>query len=421
MIESVDVVIIGAGQAGLATSHELGAQGIEHVVLERARVGESWRSNRWDSFTLVTPNWTVQLPGFGYQGGDPDGFMGRDEVISHLEAYRASFSPPMRLGTSVTRVEVGDNAFIVETERGKIQAHAVVVATGSYGKPRLPAVSSEVPDRIVQLHSSRYRNPAQLPDGAALVVGTGQSGVQIAEELHEAGRRLFVSVSGCPRLPRRYRGMDIVWWAKTLGLFERTVDTLENPAEKRACHPQGTGRRRGHDIDLRKLAREGVTLAGKVVALADLSFRIAPDLADNMRRADEFAEKTLSQLDQAVAKLPMPLPDDQNRRGLGEPVAAELNPLGELNLELAGITSIVWATGYRPDFSVVRAPVFDHAGEPLHRRGITETPGLYFVGLEWLYKPKSGLLLGVGEDAGHIASAIAARSKSRQTAKEASR
>jgi putative flavoprotein involved in K+ transport len=416
-----DAVVIGAGQAGLATSYHLKQRGVEHVVLEQGRVGESWRSQRWDSFCLITPNWTLQLPGFAYQGSDPDGFMGRTELVAYLDGYARSFEPPIRAGVQVTSVErAGGDRFRVTAGESTIEARAVVVATGSYRRPKLPALSGRLSGDLFQLHSSQYKNPAQLPDGAALVVGTGQSGAQIAEELHESGRTLFVSVSSCPRVPRRYRGKDAVWWAKMGGLYERTVDSLKSPAEKSACHPYSSGRRGGHDIYLRQLAQEGVTLLGRVQAVDDGLLTLAADLTENLRKADEFAENILKQLDEAVAKMGMPLPEDENPRGIGATVPHEDDPILELDLKSAGVTSIIWATGYHADFSFVHAPVLDNAGQPLQRQGVTAVPGLYFVGLEWLHKPKSGLLLGVGEDAEHITSVIVGDARSESKKAEAS-
>ena len=415
-----EVVVIGAGQGGLATSYHLTQQGVEHVILEQDRVGESWRSQRWDSFCLVTPNWTLQLPGFPYQGADPDGFMGRDELVDYFDSYVRSFEPPIWTGVKVTSVDRAAGRFRVMAGESTIEAGAVVVATGSYRRPKLPSLSSRLPVELFQIHSGQYKNPAQLPDGAALVVGTGQSGAQIAEELHESGRPLFVSVSSCGRVPRRYRGKDAVWWGKMGGLYERTVDSLKSPAEKSACHPQASGKRGGHDIYLRQLAREGVMLLGRVQAADDGRLTLAPDLKENLRKADEFAENILKQLDEAVTKMGMPLPEDQNPRGVGAAVPHEDDPVLELDLKAAGITSIIWATGYHADFSFVRAPVFDDAGQPAQRQGVTAVPGLYFVGLEWLHKPKSGLLLGVGEDAEHITSVIVGETRSESKKAEAS-
>jgi putative flavoprotein involved in K+ transport len=418
--QAVDVVVIGAGQAGLSTSYHLKQQGIGHVVLEQDRIGESWRSGRWDSFCLVTPNWTVQLPGFPYQGPDADGFMGRDELVTYLDSYAASFESPVETGIRVTAVaKTPDGGFSVQTADTTLSARAVVIATGSYRRPKIPPFAPQLPRDVFQAHSSQYRTPALLPEGAVLVVGSGQSGVQIAEEWHEAGRRVFLSVSHCGRVPRRYRGRDIVWWGKMGGLYERTVDQLESPAEKTACHPQSSGRRGGHDIYMRQLARDGVRLVGRVSSIADCVLTIASDLGENLSEADEFAENVLKQLDEAVAKMGMPLPEDQNPRGIGAPVPDEVDLIRELNLAKAGITTIIWATGYRADFSFVKLPVFDQSGQPVQRQGVTSVLDLYFVGLEWLHKPKSGLLLGVGEDAEHIVSVIARTAKSESLQAEA--
>jgi putative flavoprotein involved in K+ transport len=418
--EAVEVVMVGAGQAGLATSYWLRQQGREHVLIEQARIAESWRSKRWDSFCLVTPNWTVKLPGFEYQGPEPDGFMGRDQIVDYFDRYAASFNPPVETGAQVTALEPrpGGGFRLLAGER-TWEARDVVVATGSFGLPKVPQLAGNLPPALLQLHSSEYRNPEQLPDGAVLVVGTGQSGAQIAEELREAGREVFLSVSSCPRVPRRYRGKDVLWWAVMGGVMEKTVDSLKSPAERFACHPHVSGKRGGHDLNLRELAGAGVILLGRIESAGGGTVFLAPDLKDNLRKADEFAENLLKQLDEAVQKMGMPLPDDANPRGIGPEVPHEADPIRQLALAGAGIGSVVWATGYRPDFSWLRLPIFDDFGYPVQRQGVTAVPGLYFVGLEWLHKPKSGLLLGVGEDAAHIASAIATRAEGKSMEMEA--
>ena len=412
-MEAVDVVVIGAGQAGLATSYWLTQQGRQHVILEQDRIAESWRSQRWDSFCLVTPNWTVQLPGFAYRGSDPDGFMGRDEIVTYFDRYAATFNPPVRTGVRVASIEGRSAAgFMLDCGATAIEARDVVVATGSYRLPKVPAVAEQLPASLVQVHSSRYKNAGQLADGAVLVVGTGQSGAQIAEELLEAGRQVFLSVSSCPRVPRRYRGKDALWWGVKAGIMERTVDSLKSPLERFACHPYVSGKRGGHDINLRTLAQDGVVLIGRIQMVSCGTVHLAADLPENLRKADEFAESILTQLDQAVSKLGMPLPDDVNPRGIGPEVPHEVDPIRELDLDACGIRSVVWATGYRSDFGWIRLPVLDESGHPVQRRGVTSVPGLYFVGLEWMHTQKSGLLLGVGEDAAYVASAIAGDLKS---------
>ena len=419
--ETVDIVVVGAGQAGLSTSYWLTQHGLEHVVLEQDRIAEAWRSQRWDSFCLVTPNWTVQLPGFAYVGPEPDGFMGRDEIVAYLKAYAGSFNPPVRTGTRVTSLEQRPTgAFWLRGEGASIEARTVVVATGSYRVPKVPEVSRRLRAGVLQIHSSDYRNPDQLPDGAVLVVGTGQSGAQIAEELHEAGRRVFLSVSRCARVPRRYRGKDALWWAVRGGLMERTVESLSSPAERFACHPHVSGRGGGHDINLRQLARAGVVLLGRVKSARDGKVQLVPDLKDNLTKADEFAENILKQLDQAVSQVGMPFPEDTNPRGIGPEVPDEADPILELDLQASGITSIVWATGYRSEFSWIRLPVLDSWGNPIQRRGVTAVPGLLFVGLEWMHTQKSGLLLGVGDDAAYVASAIDNRANAKSQGAEVS-
>jgi len=419
--ETVDVVVVGAGQAGLATSFHLTQQGVDHVVLERDRAAHAWRAQRWDSFCLVTPNWTVQLPGFAYDGPDPDGYMKRDELVAYFERYLESFNPPVRTGVRVESLDAGpdhDRLRLTASE-GTFSARSVVVATGSFQHPKLPAVAQSLGADVAQLHSIAYKNPEQLPAGAVLVVGTGQSGAQIAEELHESGRDVFLSVGSCGRVPRRYRGKDTVWWGFQGGAFDRTVDSLKSPAEKFACHPHVSGRNGGHDINLRQLARDGVRLLGRLQGAEAGTIRLAPDLEENLRKADEFAESILKQLDEGVAKLGLPLPEDMNPRGIGAAVPNQADPIRELSLREADITTIVWATGYQPDFSWIRLPIFEATGYPWQRRGISSQPGVYFVGLEWLHKPKSGLLLGVGEDAAYIASTITTRAHGKPMEMEA--
>ncbi len=419
--ETVDVVVVGAGQAGLATSYHLTQQGVDHVVLERQRPAHAWHDQRWDSFCLVTPNWTVQLPGFAYDGPDPDGYMRRDELGAHFDRYVESFNPPVQSGVSVDSLDLEPAHDRLRLTAGNrtFSARSVVVATGSFQRPKLPVVAGNLAADILQLHSITYKNPEQLPSGAVLVVGSGQSGTQIAEELHESGREIFLSVGSCGRVPRRYRGKDTVWWGVQGGAFDRTVDSLQSPAEKFACHPHVSGKNGGHDINLREMARGGVTLLGRLESAAAGTIRLAPDLKENLRKADEFAENILKQLDEGVGKLGLPLPDDTNPRDIGAEVPDEADPIRDLSLQGSGITSIIWATGYEPDFSWIHLPVFDGTGLPLQRRGITLQPGVYFVGLEWLHKPKSGLLLGVGEDAAHIASAITTRAHGKPMEMEA--
>ncbi|HEX6554801.1 MAG TPA: NAD(P)-binding domain-containing protein [Ktedonobacteraceae bacterium] len=411
MTQQIDVVIIGGGQAGLALSYYLTQQGRAHVVLERGRIAETWRSQRWDSFTLVTPNWMTQLPGFPYEGKDPDGFLPHDEIVLTLERYAQSFHAPLRSGIQAraVRLQPGRNDYLVETSEDTYAAANVVLATGGFPCPRLPQASAAIPVNIMQLHSSQYRKPKLLPSGAVLVVGTGQSGSQIAEELHQSGRQVYLCVSRCGRSPRRYRGKDVMWWVNQMGGYDRTVDQLPSPAARFVCHPDLTGRDGGHEINLRQLAKKGVVLLGRLQEVQGSRAILAPDLEENLNRADALAAQLTQAIDDYVLRTGM---DIQVESMSGDPISKwepPAEPMLEVDLYAAGISTVIWATGFRLDFGWVHVPVFDETGSPLHQRGVTSSPGLYFLGLPWLYKEKSALLFGIGEDAAYLASAIAAR------------
>ncbi len=411
MTEQVEVVIIGGGQAGLALSYYLNQLGRTHLVLEQGRVGEVWRSGRWDSFTLNTPNWMTQLPGFPYQGDDPDGFLPREDIVAYLEQYAASFHAPLQCGVRVTAVRQhpGGDGYLVEAGEITVKARNVVLATGAYPKPKLPITSAALSVDICQLHTSEYRNPQMLPSGAVLVVGTGQSGCQIAEELHESGRQVYLSTSSCGRLPRRYRGKDTAWWLSRLGFFDRTLDQLPSPHAKFACNPHVSGNHGGHDINLRQFARQGMILLGHVQAVQGKQIILAPDLEENLAKADAFERQITQGIDEYIKKTGMEVAANCITGEAPPNGTTSTKPILTLDLQAAGISTIIWASGYQLDFGWVQIPVFDQTGYPVHQRGVTAYPGLYFLGLHWLYKTKSALLYGVGEDAAFIASAIADR------------
>jgi len=411
MTEQVEVVIIGGGQAGLALSYYLNQLGRTHLVLEQGRVGETWRSGRWDSFTLNTPNWMTHLPGFPYQGDDPDGFLPREDIVTYLEQYAASFHSPLQCGVRVTAVrqQPGGNGYLVEAEEMTFAAANVVLATGAFPQPKLPAASAALSMDICQMHTSEYRNPQVLPSGAVLVVGTGQSGCQIAEDLYESGRLVYLSTSSCGRVPRRYRGKDSTWWLSRLGFFDRTLDQLPSPTAKFACNPHVSGNHGGRDINLRQFARQGMILLGHVQAVQGKQIILAPDLEENLAKADAFAAHITQGIDEYITKTGMEVAANSITGEAPSNGATSTKPMLTLDLQSAGISTIIWASGYKLDFGWVQLPVFDQAGYPVHQRGITAFPGLYFLGLHWLYKTKSALLYGVGEDAAFIASAIADR------------
>ena len=407
MAHHAETVIIGGGQAGLATAYYLSQLARESMVLEQAaQPANAWRNDRWDSFTLVTPNWGFRLPGAEYDGYAPDGYMPRAEIIARFEQYAAHYQLPVRYETHVTAVDplATGRGYRVTTNGDEWECNNVVVATGLYQRSRLPALSRDLAPHVLQLAAGQYRNPEALPPGAILVVGSGQSGCQIAEELYLSGRRVFLCVGRAGRAPRRYRGQDVFYWMQQLGSFNRTVDQLDSPQRKFDANPHATGARGGHTIDLHQFARDGVTLLGRLQGASGGGVHLAPDLHDNLARVDQFELELSQRIDQYIARTGVAAPLEvlpQLRHGYD----ADIVP--ELDLQDAGVTTIIWATGYRFDFSLVHLPVTDGDGFPMTRRGVTAYPGLYFVGLPWLHTQTSGLLMGVGQDAAHIAASIA--------------
>lgn len=414
MSTHIETVIVGGGQAGLGVSYYLSQQDRPHVVLERAaQAGNAWRNHRWDSFTLNTPNWQSLLPGAEIPGEDPDAFLPRDEIVRYFEKYVQRFHLPVRYGVRVEAVlpKESGRGYVVETSMGCFEAKNVVIATGLYQKPKLPAFSGDFPSEVKQIHSDEYRNPQSLPDGAVLVVGSGQSGAQIAEELYQSGRKVYLSVSRAGRVPRRYRGKDANWWQETMGAYERTVDQLPSPQAKFASKPQISGKDGGHTLNLHRFVGDGVTLLGRIQGIAAGMLVLAPDLKDNLARADKFEADFVQKIDEFIAKNGVDAPEEVLPQLLDGYDAEEIRVL---SLKLADITSVIWATGYSFDFSIVCLPVFDRDGFPIQKRGVTDYPGLYFVGMPWLHNAKSGILFGVAQDAAHIASSINQAAAKRQ-------
>ena len=412
----IDTVVIGGGQAGLAMSYCLTQRGFEHIVLERNRLVESWRSKRWDSLTLVAPNWTLDLPGFAYDGLDPDGFMSKDEVVAFLERYAASFDAPLQTGTAVRAVanDPAGNGYILETDRTTFRAKSVVIATGEYQLPKVPLSSANLSPRVAQVAAFDYRHPDALPTGAVLVVGSGESGCQIAQELRDAGRAVYLSTGTTGWIPREYRAKDGVYWAIEVGVFDQTVDT-QPPGRPKYVGPQSTGRDGGHDLNLHTLARDGVVLLGRLEGIDAETVTFASDLHENIGASDEFALGFCTAVDEYIEANGLDAPVEEIPRYSDAYERSSADPILELDLVATGIAVVTWATGYRPDFGWVRVPVLDDLGYPIHDRGVTRWPGLYFLGLDWLYKMKSGTFLGIGEDAEYLATAIAQRSLSTTT------
>lgn len=396
----VEVAVIGGGQSGLAISWHLKQSGIEHVVFERHRVVNEWRTARWDSFCLVTPNWQCRLPGFAYPGAEPDGFMLRDDIVAYLDAYVASFRPPLMEHTSVQRLrQLAGGRFEVTTSAGTWLTNQVVIATGGYQVPTVPRCAERLPDSILQLHSSNYRNPAALPAGEVLVVGTGQSGCQIAEDLHREGRKVHLAVGTAPRSPRRYRGREVTDWLTESGYYAIPIDQ----------HPQGeavrdktnhylSGRDGGKEIDLRQFALEGMRLYGRLKDIVGTTVRFEPDLRKNLDAADASYLNIRAAVDRYIVQA-----------GIEAPVEAAYTPVWmpdsdpvELDFAQTNITSVIWSIGFGVDYRWAELPLFDGRGHPVHKRGVSAMRGVYFLGLPWQNTWGSGRFADVGADAEYL-------------------
>jgi len=401
--EYIDTLIVGAGQAGIAMSEHLRRLGVPHLVLERARVAERWRSERWDSLVCNGPAWHDRFPGLEFESTDPDGFPGKEQVVDYLQAYATKFDAPIRTGVDVTRVQrnVGRPGFTVDTSHGRIEARNVVAATGPFQKPVIPAVAPTAPG-MVQLHSAQYRNPAQLPPGAVLVVGAGSSGVQIAAELQRAGKQVYLSVGAHGRPPRAYRNRDFCWWLGVLGEWD--AQAMKPGLEHVTIAVSGA--QGGHTVDFRALAHAGVTLVGMTESFDGGVVRFAPDLAENIARGDENYLSLLDAADAYVARNGLDLPLEPQARVLPSDPKCLTHPLHNLNLADAGVTTILWATGYALDYGWLAVDAFDAQGKPQHQRGVSSEPGVYFVGLPWLSRRGSAFIWGVWHDAKHVADHI---------------
>jgi putative flavoprotein involved in K+ transport len=410
MSNHYSVAIVGGGQAGLSMSYCLKERNVDHIVFEKNQVGHSWREKRWDSFCLVTPNWQCQLPGYSYSGNDPHGFMQKDAIVQYIESYAASFAPPLHEGVAVTRLSQhgGSGNFELTTSIGNYTADQVVVAVGGYHLPKIPRIAERLPRSIVQLHSSQYRNPESIPDGAVLVVGTGQSGCQIAEDLHLAGRQVHLCVGSAPRSPRRYRGKDVVDWLDRMGYYDLAIDEHPQKEKVRAkANHYVTGRDGGREIDLRQFALEGMRLHGKLKSITGNTLEFSDELKQNLDQADAVAESIKKSIDGFIEKNQIEAPIEPAYQPVWQPETIDLT----LDCEQSNIQTVIWCTGYQTDFSWIEVPVFDGKGYPGHERGVTGVRGLYFLGLPWLYTWGSGRFSGIARDAIYLADYIVARKK----------
>jgi len=405
MVERVTVAIVGAGQAGLSLSHELTLAGVDHVVLERGSVGESWR-RRWDSFRLVVPNWTVHLPGAPYDGDDPDGFMPKDEIVNFLDRYAQSFSAPIRTGVEVTAVEpLEDGTFKLRTSNAEIQAREVVLASGGYQRAHRPAAAHQIPvDSVLAIDAERYTNPSALPEGDVLIVGSGQTGCQLAEECFEAGRKVYLACGRAPWTPRRIEGRDVLGWILESGFYETRLAELPSPSARLLSNPQFTGHGGGRDLNYRTLQSLGVELAGRFAGVEDGRVRFAPDLHASVAFGDARYAEIRQLIAARCAARSVPAP------AMPDPPAFEAEPPESVDLGRVG--AVIFTTGFRPDYTSWVAPsnAFDEAGFPIQVDGSsTVVPGLHFMGVHFQRKRKSATLFGVAEDAAVLAEHMTSR------------
>jgi len=405
---SIDTLVVGAGQAGVAMSEHLSKLGVPHLVLERSRIAERWRTGRWDSLVANGPAWHDRFPNMTFADIDPDGFASKEQVADYFVDYARKIEAPVRTGVEVTKVvrNTGRPGFTIETSDGTLEALRVVVATGPFQRPVIPPIAPK-DARLTQIHSADYRNPEQLPPGNVIVVGAGSSGVQIADELNRAGRQVYLSVGPHDRPPRGYRGRDFCWWLGVLGEWDAEV---MRPGKEHVTIAV-SGARGGHTVDFRRLAHEGVTLTGLTQSFDNGVARFQPDLAENIARGDENYLSLLDAADAYAVRNGLDLPEEPQARVIPADPACLTHPLLELDLGKAQVTSIVWATGYAVDFRWLQVDAFDDNGKPKHQRGVSKEPGVYFLGLPWLSRRGSSFIWGVWHDARHIADHIATQRK----------
>jgi putative flavoprotein involved in K+ transport len=402
-VEKIDTLIIGAGQAGVAMSEHLSNLDVPHLVLERNRVAEAWRTGRWDSLVANGPAWHDRFPGLEFDDVDADAFAPKDRVAAYFETYAKKFNAPIRTGVEVHKVQrnVGRPGFTIETSSGVIEANHVVAATGPFQHPVIPPVAPK-DERFTQIHSAQYRNPQQLPEGAVLVVGAGSSGVQIADELQRAGKQVYLSVGPHDRPPRAYRNRDFCWWLGVLGEWDAQA---MKPGREHVTIAV-SGAHGGQTIDFRRLGQR-ITLVGMTKAFSDGVVTFQPDLAENIARGDEYYLALLDAADAYIERNGLDLPQEPQARAILPDPQSLSQPVLELDLIKAGVTSIVWATGFSTDYSWLQVDAFDEKGKPQHQRGVSSEPGAYFVGLPWLSRRGSSFIWGVWHDAKHVAGHIA--------------
>jgi putative flavoprotein involved in K+ transport len=410
-----DVIIVGAGQAGLGVSYFLQQYGFKHILYEQGQVGDSWRSQRWESFRLNTPNLRNTLPGLPYEGAEPDGFWKTEALLDYFLRYVDRFQLPVQTGVSVSAVERAEDgtSFLVRTRNRQGQeetqaSRSVVAACGMQRVPKIPALQSKLPPEIVQCHTAGYRNAQELPPSAVLVVGSGQSGCQITEDLLESGRTVYLCTSKVGRVPRRYRGKDLVEWWVDMAFWDVTYASLQDKSTSRMSQPQISGiGRYGHTVSLQHLAKQGAVILGRLLEIDDGTLFFGDEAAAHVQFADQFSQRARDDIDAYLQRMNIvPPPLEEDPADLPDPQAKCVSPLRQLNLEQANIQTVIWATGFGGDFRWIHLPVFDDRHLPIHERGVSPERGLYFIGFPWLNSRKSGIIYGMQEDAQFIANAI---------------
>ena len=402
----IPVVVVGGGQAGLSASACLSERSIEHIVFEKERVAWEWETRRWDTFCLVTPNWQCRLPGFPYRGSDPDGFMDKNEIIAYIRGFVDAFKPPLFEGVAVEKIESRKNVgFQIETTIGRIFAEQVVIATGPYQIPSFPCLADDLPDDIEQIHSSNYKSSKSLKSGNVLVVGSGQSGCQIAEDLHISGRKVHLAVGSAPRVARRYRGKDVVKWLEEMGHYNKSVgESSKGVSTRDNTNHYVTGRDGGHDIDLRAFALDGMGLHGRLRAVSKGNFEFDNDLEKNLNHADGVSESIKDLIDIHIGSCGLDAPTELRYKPVWQPTIE--TSTAHASLPLSEISTVIWATGFHSDYSWIQLPVLDDKGNPIHTRGCAPIDGIYFLGLPWLHSWGSARFGGIAADAAHVADQI---------------
>jgi putative flavoprotein involved in K+ transport len=401
-VKFATTVIIGAGHCGLAMSSHLARRSIDHVILERGEVANAWRTERWDSLRLLTPNWQCRLPGYKYDGDDPDGFMTMPEVVRFLQRYATAISAPVESGTRVTRVRQLEDGYEIETDRGPWRCRALVVASGACNIATVPPASADLPHDVTSLTPLQYRNPGTLPDGGVMVVGASASGIQLAREIRASGRRVVLCVGEHVRLPRTYRGRDILSWMDAIGAMDVRYDTLEDIARaRRLPSAQLVGTPERATVDLNSLRKTGVELVGRLVGLRDGKAQFSGSLANCCALADLKMNRLLANIDAWVdvnrLTTRYPAPERYEATHVGRQI-----PLS-LDLKAGGIRTVLWATGYRPDYAWLDVPVLDRKGRIRHDGGVVSAPGMYVMGLQFMRRRKSSFIDGAGDDAADLA------------------